>query len=858
MQIYKTIQFSIELKEKAINQLEFLEAINQLEPIFKGELIKKAIYRYEKLWLPFYASGLKALGFRANPPLDVEWIWHCHMLNPQQYFKDSMNLFGKILDHTNLTMKEIIAGQERIKPYWESRFQIAFDFLDSNSVDDNYANFTSQIEYDLYEASKRQLEFYYQVSLPHFKSDTYLDLAIERYKKFLHLKLENPTVFVVPCYSIDLIWHTHQLNPLAYSQDTIGLFGFLFDHDDSVVNRSEGEKLDVSGQKTMTRWRELYNEDFFLSGSAFRGNRPTNEFYSDSDPSFLYKAAKFELKKVRLSSNKNKEKEFVYKMHFVHITGQYDEEIKTNQELNDSLNGVVFFSTESVHFKLSLQLNEKLGSKLVNLVKTGHRHDSAHDHTFEFVLEYPKKTERIEERKFEFNFLSPKDDELVLQIEWNVSLFQNQMEFCIIKQKFEKINIMNEIKHNYENFSFETINFKNEDIVIKAEHRIQPWIYQSESFRIPLPEKENYICEILHIITMEWSSIRILKNSLLLASSKILNLRQLPSSNLNLSSLFITLNPQIERAMLITNLNGDYAIVKGRWIQNRRERGYLKVDWYSFLTKSFQHLEVRDSFEFKFTNETIQAIVNLKTGSINVKAIEGMQIKNLEIESLVAALVSIAVLYVSLQPKQVIPVRNQVDLKIRRPPAQVNRATAIGNKRPVRFQNTRPSPITSNYTMINIVGYNDMLPYYDECFNHHHHHHHHHHHDDCNCSNSNADNCGDGSNENDCQNEHDHNNHHFFNDFNSNNWFNNNDSINDNNWNDSGNTSGSSSCGGGGSSSCGGGGSSSCGGGGSSCGGGGGSSSCGGGGSSSCGGGGSSCGGGGSSCGGGGSSCGGG
>lgn len=50
-------------------------------------------------------------------------------------------------------------------------------------------------------------------------------------------------MFIVPCYDIDLIWHTHQLYPLAYKSDMEKLYGKIFNHDDSVNDRSEGSRL---------------------------------------------------------------------------------------------------------------------------------------------------------------------------------------------------------------------------------------------------------------------------------------------------------------------------------------------------------------------------------------------------------------------------------------------------------------------------------------------------------------------------------------------------------------------------------------------------------------------------------------
>ena len=57
-------------------------------------------------------------------------------------------------------------------------------------------------------------------------------------------------MFIVPCYDMDLMWHTHQLFPVAYKQDTEKMYGKIFNHDDSVNDRSEGSKLNNADKAT--------------------------------------------------------------------------------------------------------------------------------------------------------------------------------------------------------------------------------------------------------------------------------------------------------------------------------------------------------------------------------------------------------------------------------------------------------------------------------------------------------------------------------------------------------------------------------------------------------------------------------
>ena len=51
----------------------------------------------------------------------------------------------------------------------------------------------------------------FQVSLPHYRRESFLQDSITRYRMYLYLKSKHPEKFLVPCYDIDIVWHTHQV-----------------------------------------------------------------------------------------------------------------------------------------------------------------------------------------------------------------------------------------------------------------------------------------------------------------------------------------------------------------------------------------------------------------------------------------------------------------------------------------------------------------------------------------------------------------------------------------------------------------------------------------------------------------------
>jgi len=128
--------------------------------------------------------------------------------------------------------------------------------------------------YDLAAAVRRQSKFFYHVSLPHYSDERFLLKALERYRKFVGLKLRHRDAMLVPSYDIDLAWHTHQLHPLLYKRDTVTYLGRLFNHDDSLDDRSPGSPQHDAYTRTRQLWMDTYGEHFALTGAMYRGEQP--------------------------------------------------------------------------------------------------------------------------------------------------------------------------------------------------------------------------------------------------------------------------------------------------------------------------------------------------------------------------------------------------------------------------------------------------------------------------------------------------------------------------------------------------------------------------------------------------------
>ncbi|MCL7027143.1 hypothetical protein MKW94_019351, partial [Papaver nudicaule] len=187
---------------------------------------------YKACWLPLLAKHTKGEIAEGTlvVPLDCEWVWHCHRLNPVRYKTDCEEFYGQILDNVNVISKIHGASTKQTEEIWNQLYPNELYELDLRG---SFADETSEIlshapestTYDLVSAVKRQNSFFYQVSKPNMSHELFLEGAVARYKGFLHLIKRNKersiNLFCVPTYDIDLIWHTHQLHPVAYCKDVV-------------------------------------------------------------------------------------------------------------------------------------------------------------------------------------------------------------------------------------------------------------------------------------------------------------------------------------------------------------------------------------------------------------------------------------------------------------------------------------------------------------------------------------------------------------------------------------------------------------------------------------------------------------
>lgn len=174
--------------EAATSLISTLNAVDTHPQLYLNkQVLHRAIHRYEHVWIPLLTRVPPDDRVKLVPPLDVEWVWICHMLAPHIYAIDSAAIWeanvsserGYVVDHAVLDARARQLGLARAKTLWKASFpNEPFDILDeidtaalvtdttstSSPRDAEPAVYAeSRITYDIIAAAERQMAFHYQV-----------------------------------------------------------------------------------------------------------------------------------------------------------------------------------------------------------------------------------------------------------------------------------------------------------------------------------------------------------------------------------------------------------------------------------------------------------------------------------------------------------------------------------------------------------------------------------------------------------------------------------------------------------------------------------------------------------------------
>ncbi|XP_031571894.1 uncharacterized protein LOC116306009 [Actinia tenebrosa] len=257
------------------DNLSFLASVVKYPSLIHGEHLPNAVRRYEMYWLPLCKKHGTMSCDEWAAPLDVAWVWYLHMLMPENYVNDCICLIGNAPNHALKSGKTLQAARQLTKELWDQSNvnKEPFDLDLDRSID--VQEYKPKLRHDFTRLSTKLRNFYYQVSLPHYQDEKFLDSATLRYVTHLSLQMKDPSLMLCPPVDVQLVMYSHQLNPIFYNYQITVMLGKIaspFDLLDSTDNLGRQCQIEEATKKI---WTEAGLE-YHKPGTLYRG-----------DPSYL-------------------------------------------------------------------------------------------------------------------------------------------------------------------------------------------------------------------------------------------------------------------------------------------------------------------------------------------------------------------------------------------------------------------------------------------------------------------------------------------------------------------------------------------------------------------------------------------
>ncbi|KAK4339693.1 hypothetical protein RND71_041155 [Anisodus tanguticus] len=261
------VRLSIDLVAATRHNIGFLKLVTESQWLHETPTIFESIRRYDELWMPLISD----LSNGSNPPmilppLDIEWVWYCHTLNPVSYRQYCESRFSKLIGKAAIFNEENEEyALRRCKEIWVQRYPTEpFD----NELDSNLQNTVSTFHEDLLNEVSKQRHLYTKFSEPYYSEIVYLIAARQRYKGFLYMmhRFADSCSFLVPTSDIFVMLITHQSYPTAYTLDTKGLEEEMR----KVVGGVEVVK-EEDIEETKELWERIFDQPYEKAGGLAIG-----------------------------------------------------------------------------------------------------------------------------------------------------------------------------------------------------------------------------------------------------------------------------------------------------------------------------------------------------------------------------------------------------------------------------------------------------------------------------------------------------------------------------------------------------------------------------------------------------------
>ncbi|PIA61273.1 hypothetical protein AQUCO_00300659v1 [Aquilegia coerulea] len=314
-------QVSIDLVAAARRHLAFLRTAAEFHWLDNNSSLCQAIRRYDELWMPLISDlTVRKTPPILLPPLDVQWVWHCHTLNPVSYRRYCQLKFEKIIE------KPMI-HDEGIEDYalnschgvWSDRYPSEPFMLEAICDEKEEERVTNE---DIFEEVLRHKSLCSRFSEPYMFEIVNLISAKQRYKDFMCLlpRFKDGEYRLAPTLDIQLMLLTHQSYPLTYAEDVKGIEADL----EKMVGIWDPLK-DGDIEATKKLWEEVFDQPYEKSGAMLDqivgslkppvywavSDVDVNSKYKSMEPRFLLEFCMFVRGKPEVKQLQEKKNEFL-------------------------------------------------------------------------------------------------------------------------------------------------------------------------------------------------------------------------------------------------------------------------------------------------------------------------------------------------------------------------------------------------------------------------------------------------------------------------------------------------------------------------------------------------------------------
>ncbi|XP_076958217.1 glycine-rich domain-containing protein 2-like [Bidens hawaiensis] len=256
------IRLSLDLVAAARQNIVFLRDVAESHWLHHTHVLIEAVRRYDQLWMPMISDLTPESGKPPMilPPLDVEWVWFCHTLNPAVYRQYCDSRFSKLIGKPAIFNQENKDyALERCKERWVSKYPS--ESFENEADSDDLHTSICKTDYLLGEVSKQRC-LLTKFSKPYMLELVYLIAAKNRYKGFLFMlqRYADSSTTFVPTLDILLMWITHKSYPIAYTID-------LNEMEDNMLKITESECVKEEDLEVMKKlWERVYDQPYEKAG----------------------------------------------------------------------------------------------------------------------------------------------------------------------------------------------------------------------------------------------------------------------------------------------------------------------------------------------------------------------------------------------------------------------------------------------------------------------------------------------------------------------------------------------------------------------------------------------------------------